>query len=203
MMYSSQRAQAIQKKDVAYLSAGIHDNILLDSYRTETSVAGNTFIELKFVSKDGQSVTVTEWEPSKGPNTNDADFNNKCDNQFKRIDQILSCFYPDDKDREFEGENFKDLVTWVINKLDKADKSILLRIKVVYNDKGYTTLPKYAKYTFIEPMSKVNEGKSVIVKLGIDQFDKPVIADTEKEDPNPLMQVDNININDNPNGLPF
>ena len=32
MMYSSQRAQAIQKKDVAYLSAGIHDNILLDSY---------------------------------------------------------------------------------------------------------------------------------------------------------------------------
>ena len=60
MMYSSQRAQAIQKKDVAYLSAGIHDNILLDSYRTETSVAGNTFIELKFVSKDGQSVTVTE-----------------------------------------------------------------------------------------------------------------------------------------------
>lgn len=203
MMYSSQRAQAIQKKDVAYLSAGIHDNILLDSYRTETSVAGNTFIELKFVSKDGQSVTVTEWEPSKGLNTNDADFNNKCDNQFKRIDQILSCFYPDDKDREFEGENFKDLVTWVINKLDKADKSILLRIKVVYNDKGYTTLPKYAKYTFIEPMSKVNEGKSVIVKLGIDQFDKPVIADKEKEDPNPLMQVDNININDNPNGLPF
>ena len=203
MMYSSQRAQAIQKKDVAYLSAGIHDNILLDSYRTETSVAGNTFIELKFVSKDGQSVTVTEWEPSKGPNINDADFNNKCDNQFKRIDQILSCFYPDDKDREFEGENFKDLVTWVINKLDKADKSILLRIKVVYNDKGYTTLPKYAKYTFIEPMSKVNEGKSVIVKLGIDQFDKPVIADKEKADPNPLMQVDNISINDNPNGLPF
>lgn len=203
MMYSSQRAQAIQKKDVAYLSAGIHDNILLDSYRTETSVAGNTFIELKFVSKDGQSVTVTEWEPSKGLNTNDTDFNNKCDNQFKRIDQILSCFYPDDKDREFEGEDFKDLVTWVINKLDKADKSILLRVKVVYNDKGYTTLPKYAKYTFIEPMSKVNEGKSVIVKLGIDQFDKPVIADKEKEDPNPLMQVDNININDNPNGLPF
>ena len=52
-------------------------------------------------------------------------------------------------------------------------------------------------------MIKVNEGKSVIVKLGIDQFDKPVIADKEKEDPNPLMQVDNININDNPNGLPF
>ena len=64
-------------------------------------------------------------------------------------------------------------------------------------------MPKYAKYTFIEPMSKVNEGKSVIVKLGIDQFDKPVIADKEKADPNPLMQVDNISINDNPNGLPF
>ena len=92
MMYSSQRAQAIQKKDVAYLSAGIHDNILLDSYRTETSVAGNTLIELRFVSKDGQSVTVTEWDHSNGLNTNDADFNNKCDNQFKRIDQILSCF---------------------------------------------------------------------------------------------------------------
>ena len=38
---------------------------------------------------------------------------------------------------------------------------------------------------------------------GLPYYLSGVIADKEKEDPNPLMQVDNININDNPNGLPF
>ena len=35
MIYSSQRAQAIQKKDIAYLAAGIHDNVVLESIRVD------------------------------------------------------------------------------------------------------------------------------------------------------------------------
>ena len=53
MIYSSQRAQAIQKKDVAYLGAGIQDNVVLEAIRVDKSINGNNFIEFKFTAKDG------------------------------------------------------------------------------------------------------------------------------------------------------
>lgn len=212
MIYSSQRAQAIQKKDIAYLAAGIHDNVVLESIRVDKSLNGNNFIEFKFVAKDGKFMTHTEWEPSKSDNMSDEDLQRKCDNQFARIDQILECYYPNPEDRVFNGESFKEFITWVAEKLNNADKSTLLRIKVVYNNSGYTTLPKYAKYRFIEPMTIVDKNESVIVKLNIDQFEKPVIADFEQSNPNPLLSnnsftvvdgtLDNTN-NADPNGLLF
>lgn len=205
MIYSSQRAQAIQKKDVAYLGAGIHDNIALDSVRVDKSINGNNFIEFKFIAKDGKFMTHTEWEPYKSPTMTDEELQNKCDNQFSRIDQILECFYPNAEDRVFNGESFKDFINWVAEMLNKADKSKLMRIKIVYNNNGYTTLPKYAKYRFIEPMSIVEEGKSVIVQLGIDKFEKPIVADVEQSNPNPLAApTEDLTSNvDAANDLPF
>lgn len=206
MIYSSQRAQAIQKKDVAYLGAGIHDNVVLDSVRVDKSINGNNFIEFKFIAKDGKFMTHTEWEPSKTPTMTDEDLQNKCDNQFSRIDQILECYYPNPEDRTFNGESFRDFINWVAEMLNKADKSKLLRIKAIYNNNGYVTLPKYAKYRFIEPMSVVEEGKSVIVQLGIDKFEKPIIADTERPNPSPFTITDDLldnTVNNNPSDLPF
>lgn len=210
MIYSSQRAQAIQKKDVAYLGAGIQDNVVLEAIRVDKSINGNNFIEFKFTAKDGKFMTHTEWEPSKGPNMTDEDLQKKCDNQFSRIDQILECYYPNKEDRVFTGESFKEFIEWVAEMLNKADRSTLLRIKVVYNNSGYTTLPKYAKYRFIEPMSIVDKNESVIVKLNIDNFEKPIIADVEPSNPNPLTSSSFVitdgtldNTEDNPNGLPF
>lgn len=202
-MYSSERAQTIVKKDVAHLSAGIEDNVVLTSVRFDKSVNGNSFIEFKF-EKEGKILTHTEWEPSKRNDETDDKFQDKCDNQFSRIEQILKCYYPNKEDRRFVGENFTQFAQWVTEMLTKADLNTLLRVKIVYNNSGYTTLPKYAKYTFIEPMSVVNDNKSVIVKLGIDQFEKPVVADIEKSNPSPFTVVDGtLDNSDNPNGLPF
>lgn len=209
MIYSSQRAQAITKKDIAYLGAGIHDNIKLDTIRVDKSINGKNFIEFKFVAEDGRFATHTEYEPVKSGDQTDEALQVKCDNQFSRIDQILECFYPNPEDRVFNGEGFKAFTDWVADMLNKADKTILLRVKIVYNDNGYTTLPKYAKYRFIEPMSTVNENKSVIVKLNIDKFEKPIVADTEKSTKNPLAgdafsrNTSSDENTANPNGLPF
>lgn len=204
-MYSSERAKTIVKKDVAHLSAGIEDNVQLTAVRFDKSINGNSFIEFKF-EKEGKLLTHTEWEPAKRSDETEDAFQSKCDNQFSRIEQIMKCFYPNAEDRKFVGENFTQFAQWVTDMLNKADLNILLRVKIVYNNSGYTTLPKYAKYTFIEPMSLVNENKSVIVKLGIDQFEKPIVADLEKSNPNPFTVVDGTmdNTNDaDPNGLPF
>ena len=122
----------------------------------------------------------------------------------------MKCFYDEDK-LQFEGESFKEYAKWVVGLLSADNiKDKALRVKVVYNDKGYTTLPKYAKYTFIEPMSTVDAGGSMITKLGIDLFEKPIVADVEKQNANPfqvvngtLESVDVTPSNDSEDDLPF
>ena len=184
-MYSKVRAAAIEKNDINYLPAGIHEDVVLENAKYEESPNGNKFIEFTF-SKNGQILKHTEWEPTKGMYvTTDEDLQKKVDNQFSRILQILVCFYKDEE-LEFEGESFKEFAQWVAEKLMSADKSKKLRVKVIYNKKGYTTLPGYSKYTFIEPM-ELPEGKaSAITELSIDTFVKPIVADKEMTVNNPF-----------------
>lgn len=92
--------------------------------------------------------------------------------------QILNCYYKDEE-LDFNGESFEQFAQWITDMLNKVDKSKKLRAKIVYNDKGYTTLPNYAKYTFIEPMELPEGQSSSIAMLNIDQFTKPVVADKE------------------------
>lgn len=210
-MYSSSRAKQIEKKDVAFLSAGIHDDVFLTGVRYGTSVQGRNFIEFKFV-KDNRTMTHTEWEPrrttSTGENLPDDAFYAKVDNQWERIKEILICYYKEEELQYEEEGGFKEYAQWVIDKLSTEKvKTTPVRIKAVYSKTGYISLPQYAKYTFIEPMSTVNEGKSVIVKLGIDLFEKPVVADTESSTANPFQVVngtlDNTSQQNNVDDLPF
>lgn len=196
-MYSKERAQKIEKNDTKYIPAGIQENVALKSARVTTSPQGNMFLEIVF-EKDGATLTQTEWKPTKFGNMTEEDLQKKEDTQFSRMMQILLCFYKDEE-LIFNATSFTDWAAEIANYLNKADKSKLLRVKIVYNNKGYTTLPTYAKYTFIEPMS-VSKEDSAIIELGIDKFTRPVVADKEEV-------VDTLSVtetsNDDPNGLPF
>ena len=181
-MYSKERAKQVVKKDIKYIPAGIHENVALSNARLGVSPTGRNFIEIVF-EKEGATLTHTEWEPKRNNMDTDETFQTKEDNQFSRILQILTCFY-NDESLVFNATTFKEWANEVVRYLENADKSKLVRIKVVYNDRGYTTLPQYAAYTFIEPMSVTD---SKIVELGIDRFTRPVVADKEEV-------VDPINI---------
>lgn len=207
-MYSKERAQNIVKKDVKFIPAGITENVVLDSARVDKSPNGNSFIEILFKNGESATLTQTEWKPGKINDMTDADVQKKEDTQFSRMMQILLCFYTDEQ-LIFNGTTFEEFAKEVVDYLNNADKSKLLRVKIVYNDKGYTTLPSYAKYTFIEPMV-LPEGKtSAIVELGIDNFTKTVVADREvKVDSlrgeTSAQQVGfNTYASTDPNGLPF
>lgn len=78
------------------------------------------------------------------------------------------------------ASNFETFGNWVATMMNAADKSILVRIKVVYNNSGYTGLPRYWKYTFIESMA-VEAKDSKIKELGIDLFQRPEVGDKEAE----------------------
>ena len=195
-MYSKERAQQIAKNDIKYIPVGIQENVALKSARVTTSPNGNIFLEITF-EKDGATLTQTEWKPTKFGNMSDEDLQKKEDTQFSRMMQILLCFYKDEE-LIFNATSFEGWAAEVSNYLNKADKSKLLRMKVVYNNKNYTTLPTYAKYTFIEPMS-ISKEESSIIELGIDKFTRSVIADQES-DKDPLNVVEET---PDENGLPF
>lgn len=201
MIYSTELANQIQESKNKYLEAGIHDNVKFVSARVDKSVNGNIFIEFKF-EKDEQTMTHTEWESTKKPMESEEDFQNRANRQVKRILQILSCFYPKEA-LVFAGSSFSEFANWVVNLLNAANKDILLRVKIVYNNKGYTTLPNYCKFTFIEPMNLPEGQVSKITELNIDVFVRPITADKETTDVNPLDKVDKGVADTQNDDLPF
>ena len=199
-MYSKERAQQIVKNDVKFIPAGIHENVTLKSARVAESPTGLKFLEIVF-EKDGATLTQTEWKPTKFEGMDDSALQKKEDTQFSRMMQILLCWYSDEQ-LVFNGTSFEEFSQEVVNYLNNADKSKKLRVKIVYNDKGYTTLPSYARYTFIEPMVLPEGQTSSITELRIDNFTKPVVADTETPVAN-LTSISTSSDNADPNGLPF
>lgn len=201
MIYSTELANKIEIVDSSnkYLEGGIHENVALSGARAEKSMNGNMFLEVKF-EKDGKILTHTEWESTRFPNSTDEEYQERVSRQVKRVLQILSCFYPKEA-LVFAGATYKEFAEWAANLLNNADKTKLVRVKVVYNNKGYTTLPNYCKFTFIEPMDLPEGEKSKIAIMNIDQITRPVVADTETKQENPLDVLNTST--DTTNDLPF
>lgn len=188
-MYSSQRAnEKYASFESTRFTAGIHENVLLTGIEKKTSPGGNNMIAFTFTMQDGnvlRQVEVSEWEPkgSQFQTIEDA-----ADKNFKKIQQILLAYFPDKESLTFDGNSFNEFCDWVINTYNGVDKSTLLRLKLVYDKSGWLKIPNHGYYDqFIEAMS-VSESK--IKKIDKDIFEKPIIADTEKNNPNPITVVD-------------
>ena len=177
-MYSTNKAVIIANQS-AYMTAGINDNVIVNSVKVEKSPAGNDFLEIEFM-KDGKTVTMTEWQNKINSwIKNNDDLQNADNQQFGRILQVLKCFYKDE-DLQIEISSFIDMANWVKDKLTTViPNKKPLRLKVVYNAKGFTTTSHNG--IFVEPMD-VEESK--VEKLPRDRFERPVIkADPETVDP--------------------
>ena len=173
-MYSTK--QAIKSANTSkYMSAGIKDNITLTEVRVDKSPNGNDFIEITFSDEDGRTVTMTEWKNKINSWIKDeADLQKNDDKQFGRILQILSCFYPDEA-LQVELDSFSSMINWVNTMLGSIiATNKLLRLKIVYNNSGYTTTSHNG--IFIEPMDVT---QTEIEKLPRDRFERPVVADQE------------------------
>lgn len=195
MIYSTDLANQVtlnnNSSNTKYLEAGIHDNVKFTSVKTAVSLTGKNFIEFRF-EKDGKELVHTEWEPKERAEDTEEQNQNKATNQVTRINRILRCFYPKEV-LNFTGSSYKEFANWVVAMLNAANKDTLLKVKVVYNKDGYTTLPSYVKFAAIEPMNIpmgfYEEGKneSMIREItGIDLFVKPVVSDKETVVVNPL-----------------
>ena len=173
-MYSTK--QAIKSANTSkYMSAGIKDNVKLAEVRVDKSPNGNDFIEITFSDEDGRTVTMTEWKNKINSWIKDeTELQKNDDKQFGRILQILSCFYPDEA-LQVELDSFSSMINWVNTMLGNViATNKLLRLKIVYNNSGYTTTSHNG--IFIEPMDVT---QTEIEKLPRDRFERPVVADQE------------------------
>ena len=164
------------------MSVGINDNVTLKEVNVNKSPQGKDYLEFVFQDEEGKTASFTEWKNEK--NTwikTDEDLQNRDNKQFGRILQIVKCFK---NDPEFEGSSFVEMINWVkttLTTIGEWDKT-LLRLKVIYDKKGYTTISKNGIY--VEPMSTE---ESQIKLWKNDLLERPIVADNESST-DPLTQ---------------
>lgn len=184
-----------------YIPVGINDNITLKEVSMEKSPQGKDFLRVTFENEAGQTAEFTEWKNEKNMWVKtDADLQNKDNQQFGRIIQLINCFTttPD-----VEINSFDEMIKWVKGILDPFIKDKKkLRLKVIYNKNGYTQVSKYG--TYVEPMD-ITESQIKLFKN--DLLERPVKADAEKPaDPlatNPIKVDTPVTETENVDELPF
>ena len=182
-MYSTKTATTNNNEfNDSYMSVGINDNVTLKEVNVNKSPQGKDYLEFIFQNEEGKTASFTEWKNEK--NTwikTDEDLQNRDNKQFGRILQIVKCFK---NDPEFEGSSFVEMINWVkttLTTIGEWDKTPL-RLKVIYDKKGYTTVSKNGIY--VEPMSTE---ESQIKLWKNDLLERPIVADNESST-DPLTQ---------------
>jgi hypothetical protein len=190
--YKLDSSLKVTHKNNSFIDAGIHEDISLVDVKFDKSPKGNNFLAFTFESANGEKLTHTEWEPTKGtvkPEIVDPDlikaqteqyelwYNNKMNSQMKRVYAIATTFIPEDM-FVFEAKNFEDFAKRVVFLLSNRPQSKKIRIKVVYSDNGFTSLPTYTKFPWIESMN-IPTDKSLIKILSIDKMTRDSLRDKE------------------------
>ena len=180
-----------------YMPVGINDDVTLKSVTVEKSPQGKDFLRVTFENKAGQTAEFTEWKNEKNMwIKTDEDLQNRDNIQFGRILQLINSFTtaPD-----VELNSFTDMINWVKATLDPfIPTNKKLRLKVIYDKKGYTQVSKYG--TYVEPMD-VKDSQIKLFKN--DLLERPVKADEEKPADPLAINTDSTPVTEKTDDLPF
>ena len=178
-MYSTKTATINNSEFTSsYMPVGINENVTLKKVNVNRTENGRDFLEIIFENENGQTATMTEWKNEKNMwIKTDEDLQKRDDQQFGRILQVIHCYYPKEQ-VNFEGSSFSEMINWVKQSFDAVTEkgSYPLRLKVVYDKKGYTKVSSLG--VFVEPMST----KESQIKLWKnDLLERPVQPDKEDD----------------------
>jgi len=158
----------LQKKNVSnrYMDVGIHENVELVSVeykQTEKTEYIAFYFEDEAKAKLShtewkirQSVPLTEMEPDAA-----ALHLRLVNDQIRRINSIVTTFTPEEKFRKVDTDTFADFCKSTIEVLGNSYKGVKVRIKVVYDRRNFTSLPRYTNYTWIERMTVPKEESEI------------------------------------------
>lgn len=193
-MYNVNKNIDSESRTTNFIDVGIHENVNLIGVEYKVVPEnGNEFMVFHF-EKDGKKLSHTEWKPK---DADQSKLENKTLNQIKRVKHIVTKFIPKDL-YVFDAVDFKSFCEATIRLLGNSYVGKKVRIKVVYSNNNYTSLPNYVP--FIEEMSvPVAETKLEILsidKMTRDKADAEPVAETNPFTAQPSTDG---NVND----LPF
>jgi hypothetical protein len=173
-MYSTKTATTNnQEFTSSYMPVGINENVTLKEVNVNKTPQGRDFLEIIFENEQGQTATMTEWKNEKNMwIKTDEELQQRDNQQFGRILQVIDSV--NGSHNEFEGSSFIEMINWVKTQLETVQLATPLRLKVVYDKKGFTKVSSLG--AFVEPMS-VTESQIKLWKN--DLLERPVVADNE------------------------
>ena len=173
-MYSTKTATTNNTEFTSsYMPVGINENVTLKEVNVSKTPNGRDFLEIIFQNEQGQTASMTEWKNEKNMwIKTDEDLQNRDNQQFGRILQVIDAINGNHTD--FEGSSFVEMINWVKQQLETIQLATPLRLKVVYDKKGFTKVSTLG--IFVEPMS-VAESQIKLWKN--DLLERPVVADAE------------------------
>ena len=186
-MYSTKTATVSNEEFISnYMPVGINTDVTLSEVNVNKTQNGRDFLEIVFSNKNDQTAKMTFWKNEKNMWVKtDEELQHRDDQQFGQILQLIDSFYEARPEAEFN--NFLEMINWVKDKLTPMiEAKKLLRIKVVYDSKGYTKVSTLG--IFVEPMT-VTETQIKVFKK--DLLERPVVADAEPAT-DPLSTLNNV-----------
>ena len=203
-MYNTSKATINTSEFISnYMPVGINQNIILKEVNVKKSQTNKDFLEIIFENGNGQTAVLTEWKNEKNQwIKTDEDLQKRDNLQFGRLMQIINCYYPSIEDTTLN--TFTEMINWVKSKLDsQIPLNTKLRLKVIYDKNGYTTISKNG--IFVEPM--IVE-KSQITLFKKDILERTIQADNEQSaDPlagnTSIPNDETITVDQKKDDLPF
>lgn len=146
----------------SFMDVGIHEDVKMDRWEYKVSENGNKFLALYFKNKLGEEVSHTEWEPS---DPSQEILKDKVTNQVTRFKYILESLVPG-KEFTFKADNFETFCSNILKILNESYEGKLVRLKVIYNNKNFTCLPRYIRSTWIETMDIPSDQSRIKILSG-------------------------------------
>lgn len=189
-----------------FLPPDIHENLRLARPEGTTPIVyeksknGNNFIAFYFLNPEGLTFVHTEYEPSSDDS---AVLTKKQANLTKRLLHIGKKLVDASAFKQIKTESFEQLAKSYIAIIGDNYKGKLLRGKIIYNNKNFTTFPNYVP--FLENMSIPKEQSKL--KMGADDKVIKSKADTIQSRPNPFTVEQNpiggLTVTPGADNLPF
>ena len=162
------------------------DNVLVTGFDTGTPSVGNEFWDVKLKDEKGNEYNMREYDVD----TTREYWEKKQASQLKRLKHLLSKFVPEGTDLP-QAKTFPELWKAVQTLLMQSQCNTKpMRLKLVYNDKGYLTTPAYVPY--LEPMTVAGEQSKLKLNANFDTLIRPQKDDAGAKFAAPAAQAEGV-----------
>ncbi len=174
-----------------WIHPGIHENLKLIDVKYDVSKNGKEFLAFYVENEKGDPVSCTEWpyNPKKPFEQMDAIEKETAvsiiESQKSKVKQIVEVFKPN---FNITADSFKDFAEKTIAFLGDSYKNTPIRLKVVYDKRGWTTFGQSARATFIENMSIAKTDSRIII-LENDRLLRPEQPMANSKEVNPINSI--------------